>query len=61
MENMTMPQSETPVSRDNEGWLVRVKVAGRIQEVRCATENQARYFAAVLSFNNAGRPNRLRN
>ncbi|WP_227026967.1 hypothetical protein [Corallococcus soli] len=54
-------QAETPISRDNEGWIVRVKVAGRIQEVRCASENQARYFAAVLSFNNAGRPNRLRN
>ncbi|WP_244224551.1 hypothetical protein [Corallococcus sicarius] len=52
--------SETPVSRDNDGWVVRVKVGGRIQEVRCASENQARYFAAVLAFN-AGRPSRLRN
>jgi hypothetical protein len=59
MENMTVA-SDTPVSRDNEGWVVRVKVGGRIQEVRCATENQARYFAAVLSFN-AARPSRLRN
>ena len=59
MENMTMT-SETPVSRDNDGWVVRVKVGGRIQEVRCATENQARYFAAVLAFN-AAPPSRLRN
>jgi len=44
--------TETPAwTRDNDGWLVRVKVGGRIQEVRCATESQARYMAAVLAFN----------
>ena len=59
MENMTM-KSESPVSQDNDGWIVRVKVAGRIQEVRCTSENQARYFAAVLSFN-AAPPSRMRN
>ncbi|RUO94451.1 hypothetical protein D7Y11_04230 [Corallococcus sp. AB018] len=59
MENMTM-KSESPVSQDNEGWLVRVKVGGRVQEVRCTSENQARYFAAVLSFN-AAPPSRMRN
>ena len=60
MENMTM-KSESPVSQDNDGWIVRVKVAGRIQEVRCTSENQARYFAAVLSFNNAAPSSRMRN
>ncbi|RKG67951.1 hypothetical protein D7V80_14365 [Corallococcus sp. CA054B] len=60
MENMTMT-SESPVSQDNDGWIVRVKVGGRIQEVRCTSENQARYFAAVLSFNNAVPPSRMRN
>ncbi|NPC68852.1 hypothetical protein D7Y27_03180 [Corallococcus sp. AB004] len=59
MENMTM-KSESPVSQDNDGWLVRVKVGGRVQEVRCTSENQARYFAAVLSFNNAVPPSRMR-
>ncbi len=44
--------TDTPAwTRDNEGWLVRVKVGGRIQEVRCATESQARYFATVLAMN----------
>ncbi|MCP3163616.1 hypothetical protein [Myxococcus qinghaiensis] len=38
-------------TRDNDGWLVRVKVGGRIQEVRCTTEGQARYIAGVLAFN----------
>ncbi|NTX06566.1 hypothetical protein HUA74_31270 [Myxococcus sp. CA051A] len=38
-------------TRDNDGWLVRVKVGGRIQEVRCTTEVQARYIAGVLAFN----------
>ncbi|WP_338871309.1 hypothetical protein [Myxococcus stipitatus] len=52
---------ETPAwTRDNDGWLVRVKVGGRIQEVRCSTESQARYIAGVLALN-PPQPSKLRN
>lgn len=47
-------------TRDNDGWLVRVKVGGRIQEVRCTTEGQARYIAGVLAFNPPPPPSKLR-
>lgn len=58
METMN---TDTPAwTRDRDGWIVRVKLGGRIQEVRCNTESQARYFAAVLAFN-PPRPSRLRN
>ena len=53
--------TDTPAwTRDNEGWIVRVRMGGRIQEVRCTTESQARYFAAVLSMN-PPKPSKLRN
>ena len=38
------------MTREKDGWLVRVRVAGGLlQEVRCATEGQARYFAVMLA------------
>ncbi|MCY1017331.1 hypothetical protein [Pyxidicoccus sp. MSG2] len=53
--------TDTPaLTRDNEGWIVRVRMGGRIQEVRCTTESQARYFAAVLAMN-PPKPSKLRN
>ncbi|GHG87575.1 hypothetical protein GCM10012319_45490 [Comamonas sp. KCTC 72670] len=57
---MTMTTDTPAWTRDNEGWLVRVKVGGRIQEVRCTTESQARYFATVLAMN-PPKPSKLRN
>lgn len=43
---------DTPtLSREKDGWLIRVKLGGRVQEMRCATEAQARYFAAMLALN----------
>jgi hypothetical protein len=60
METMT---TDTPAwTRDSEGWVVRVRMGGRIQEVRCTSESQARYFAAVLAMNPPRPANpRLRN
>lgn len=53
--------TDTPsLTRDTEGWLVRVRMGGRIQEVRCTTESQARYFAAVLAMN-PPKPSKHRN
>ncbi|AGC41997.1 MULTISPECIES: hypothetical protein [Myxococcus] len=53
--------TETPAwTRDNDGWLVRVKLGGRIQEVRCSTESQARYIAVMLALN-PQQPSKLRN
>ncbi|XXF77534.1 hypothetical protein P2318_31445 [Myxococcaceae bacterium GXIMD 01537] len=52
--------TDTPtLTREADGWLIRVKLGGRVQEVRCATEAQARYFAALLSLNPL-KPTRLR-
>ena len=49
------------VTREKDGWLVRVRLpSGPVQEFRCATEAQARYFAAVLALQ-PRRPPRLRN
>jgi hypothetical protein len=48
------------LTREKDGWLIRVKMAGRVQEVRCTTEGQARYFAAMLALNPL-KPTRLRN
>jgi hypothetical protein len=49
------------VKQEKEGWLVRVRLAGgAVQEFRCASEGQARYFAAVLSLNTS-KVSRLRN
>jgi hypothetical protein len=49
------------VTREKDGWLVRVKLPhGPVQEFRCTTEAQARYFAAVLALQ-PRRPPRLRN
>jgi hypothetical protein len=49
------------VTREKDGWLVRVRLQnGPVQEFRCATEAQARYFAAVLALQ-PRRPPRLRN
>lgn len=56
-----MNTEATHITREKEGWLVRVKLAGgNMQEFRCATEGQARYFAAVLALN-PPKPTRLRN
>lgn len=49
------------MTREKEGWLVRVRLAGgQMQEVRCATEDQARYFAAMLALSPKQSP-KLRN
>jgi hypothetical protein len=58
MDTMTM--DSPTLTREKDGWLIRVKLAGRVQEVRCATENQARYFAAMLAINPL-KPTRFRN
>ncbi|MBJ6760186.1 hypothetical protein KRR26_27615 [Corallococcus sp. M34] len=53
--------TDTPaLTRDKEGWIVRVKLGGRVQEVRCTTESQARYVAAMFALH-AARPPTLRN
>ncbi len=53
--------TDTPMlTQEKDGWLIRVKMAGRVQEVRCATESQARYFAVMLTLNPL-RPTRWRN
>jgi hypothetical protein len=52
--------TDTPtLTREKDGWLIRVKLGGRVQEVRCATEAQARYFATLLALNPL-KPSRLR-
>jgi hypothetical protein len=57
MDPMT---TDTPtLTREKDGWLIRVKLGGRVQEVRCSTEAQARYFAALLALNPL-KPTRLR-
>ena len=49
------------VTREKDGWLVRVRLPnGPVQEFRCTTEAQARYFATVLAMQ-PKRPSRLRN
>jgi hypothetical protein len=48
------------LTREKDGWLIRVKMAGRMQEVRCTTESQARYFAVMLALNPL-KPTRFRN
>ncbi len=58
MDAMT---AETPIlTREKDGWLIRVKMAGRIQEVHCTNEVQARYFAVMLALNPL-KPSRFRN
>jgi hypothetical protein len=53
--------TDTPtLTREKDGWLIRVKMGGRIQEVRCANEVQARYFAVMLALNPL-KPTRFRN
>ncbi|WP_224247571.1 MULTISPECIES: hypothetical protein [Hyalangium] len=53
--------TETPtLTREKDGWLIRVKMGGRIQEVRCTNEVQARYFAVMLALNPL-KPTRFRN
>ncbi|MDC0711031.1 hypothetical protein POL68_21345 [Stigmatella sp. ncwal1] len=55
-----MTTDSPTLTREKDGWLIRVRLAGRVQEVRCATENQARYFAAMLAMNPL-KPTRFRN
>jgi hypothetical protein len=58
---MNAMTTETPtLTREKDCWLVRVKLGGRIQEMRCPTEGQARYFAAMLALNPL-KPTRFRN
>jgi hypothetical protein len=58
MDTMT---TDTPtLTREKDGWLIRVKMGGRIQEVRCTNEVQARYFAVMLALNPL-KPTRFRN
>jgi hypothetical protein len=53
--------TETPIlTREKDGWLIRVKMGGRIQEVHCTNEVQARYFAVMLALNPL-KPTRFRN
>lgn len=53
--------TDTPtLTREKDGWLIRVKMGGRIQEVRCSNEVQARYFAVMLALNPL-KPTRFRN
>lgn len=56
-----LPKQGANITRVQDGWLVRVKLAsGVVQEVRCASESQARYFATMLALA-PHRPTRLRN
>jgi hypothetical protein len=55
----TMTTDTPTLTREKDGWLIRVKLGGRVQEVRCATEAQARYFATLLALNPL-KPSRLR-
>jgi hypothetical protein len=48
------------MTREKDGWLIRVKMGGKMQEVRCTTESQARYFTAMLALNPL-KPTRFRN
>lgn len=48
------------LTREKDGWLIRVRLAGHIQEVHCSNEVQARYFAVMLALNPL-KPTRLRN
>jgi hypothetical protein len=58
MDAMT---TDTPtLTQEKDGWLIRVKMGGRVQEVRCTTESQARYFAVMLALNPL-KPTRFRN
>ena len=53
--------TDTPtLTQEKDGWLIRLKVGGRVQEVRCTSESQARYFAAMLALNPL-KPTRFRN
>ena len=58
---MDAMMTETPIlTREKDGWLIRVKMGGRIQEVHCTNEVQARYFAVMLALNPL-KPTRFRN
>ncbi len=58
MDTMT---TDTPtLTREKDGWLIRVRMGGRIQEVHCSNEVQARYFAVMLALNPL-KPTRFRN
>jgi len=47
------------VTKENDVWVLRIeKENGRIQEYRCATENQARQLALVMSKPDSGGPPR---
>ncbi len=60
-QGMDAMTTETPtLTREKDGWLIRVKMGGRIQEVRCTNEVQARYFAVMLALNPL-KPTRFRN
>jgi hypothetical protein len=58
---MDAMMTETPIlTREKDGWLIRVKMGGRIQEVHCTNEVQARYLAVMLALNPL-KPTRFRN
>ncbi|MBZ4421026.1 hypothetical protein [Myxococcus sp. RHSTA-1-4] len=47
------------VTKENDVWVLRIeKDNGKMQEYRCATENQARQLAMVLSKPDTGGPPR---
>lgn len=47
------------VTKENDVWVLRIeKDNGKMQEYRCATENQARQLALVLGRPDAGGPPR---
>ena len=61
LQRMDSMATDAPtLTREKDGWLIRVKMAGRMQEVRCTTESQARYFAVMLALNPL-KPTRFRN
>ncbi len=48
------------VTQENDVWVLRIeKDNGKMQEYRCATENQARQLAMVLSKPDTGGPPRV--
>jgi hypothetical protein len=58
---MDAMKTDTPtLTQEKDGWLIRLKLGGRVQEVRCTSESQARYFAAMLALNPL-KPTRFRN
>ncbi len=51
--------SQPMVTKENDVWVLRIeKDNGKLQEYRCATENQARQLALVLSKPDSGAPPR---